>query len=959
MGRAYEVDPTLRPEGRVRAAVAPVGRRSSPTGSGGPRPGSSRRCSRRARSPATAQLGAELLRARRAVRLARPARRRGGRRDPRDEGADRGQAGGPAPRRAPAQARARAASATSSSRSSCSSSSTAAATGRCGDPGTLPALRALRAAATSPRRTPTRSPTPTGCCARSSTGSSSPTSGAPTPSPTTRTGRSGWPARSATAPADGDAGPRRRSSATSTQVQSRVRELHAKLFFRPLLETYATLPADAAGVVASRPRPGDGRRGGPRAARGARLPRRRGGAAARALDDARACPAAPARCGRCCRRSCRCCRTPPTPTRGLKSFRELVDVQGDTGRAARPPARPPAVRRSCSPACSAPAAWPASCSSASRRGSTGCATSTCATAPAPATSWPAWRWRGCTGRTPPRPCAGSSGSNCCARAARPGRRRRTVSGVGEELTALGEACLTGALSGTSCAAGPASGRSSRPTTCPCRWRSSGWASSAATSSTTSPTSTCCSSTRSPATPTTGDANKLALDDRRQRHAVAVGHHRRGHRVRGRRRPAPRGPQRPAVALARRPTSPTGTAGPSRGSDQALLKARLVAGDRDLGTRLVDAARELAYPEEFGERDAAADPPHEGPHRDGTHPASASTPERHLKLGPGGLSDVEWTVQLLQLRHGATTDRRPRHLDHAGARRAAGRDLIEHGDASLAPRRLPVPVRGPQPALPAAPPRRRRRAAATRNCSNCSRARWATRAAAGRSSRRTASATRATCVASASGCSTSRRAAGGEPSTAAHRAPATSERRGRARRGGPGRLRGPAGDPLAQRPYLVAVDDIGRAPDGRRVGHARRRTRLRPARGRRGAACSRCSPRRPAFGPLDGGAFTIDVAGTRLRIGDEVRLRGRDRRGHRRAAVALPGRRPDPLRGAPLRPARRDHVTRRRGTARAVTAAPPPGAGRGRAGRSRARRRGTRPGRTRRRRARAAPRGARR
>lgn len=27
------------------------------------------------------------------------------------------------------------------------------------------------------------------------------------------------------------------------------------------------------------------------------------------------------------------------------------------------------------------------------------------------------------------------------------------------------------------------------------------------------------------------------------------------------------------------------------------------------------------------------------------------PALHLKLGPGGLSDVEWTVQLLQLRHG--------------------------------------------------------------------------------------------------------------------------------------------------------------------------------------------------------------------------------------------------------------------------------------------------------------------
>jgi [glutamine synthetase] adenylyltransferase / [glutamine synthetase]-adenylyl-L-tyrosine phosphorylase len=29
------------------------------------------------------------------------------------------------------------------------------------------------------------------------------------------------------------------------------------------------------------------------------------------------------------------------------------------------------------------------------------------------------------------------------------------------------------------------------------------------------------------------------------------------------------------------------------------------------------------------------------------------PERHLKLGPGGLSDVEWTIQLLQQRHGTS------------------------------------------------------------------------------------------------------------------------------------------------------------------------------------------------------------------------------------------------------------------------------------------------------------------
>ena len=35
------------------------------------------------------------------------------------------------------------------------------------------------------------------------------------------------------------------------------------------------------------------------------------------------------------------------------------------------------------------------------------------------------------------------------------------------------------------------------------------------------------------------------------------------------------------------------------------------------------------------------------------------PATHTKLGRGGLADVEWTVQLLQLRYGATG--RPEHL----------------------------------------------------------------------------------------------------------------------------------------------------------------------------------------------------------------------------------------------------------------------------------------------------------
>ena len=57
------------------------------------------------------------------------------------------------------------------------------------------------------------------------------------------------------------------------------------------------------------------------------------------------------------------------------------------------------------------------------------------------------------------------------------------------------------------------------------------------------------------------------------------------------------------------------------------------------------------------------------------------PKRHVKLGPGGLSDVEWTVQLLQLQyaHEVPTMRTPRTME---ALRAAGAaDLLDENDAA--------------------------------------------------------------------------------------------------------------------------------------------------------------------------------------------------------------------------------------------------------------------------------------
>ncbi len=88
--------------------------------------------------------------------------------------------------------------------------------------------------------------------------------------------------------------------------------------------------------------------------------------------------------------------------------------------------------------------------------------------------------------------------------------------------------------------------------------------------------------------------------------------------------------------------------------QALLRARHVAGDRDLGAKLVAASQGFAYPRE--EPEAAVAPMRRMKARlEKERIPRRVEPERHLKLGPGGLSDVEWTVQLLQQLHGASQE----------------------------------------------------------------------------------------------------------------------------------------------------------------------------------------------------------------------------------------------------------------------------------------------------------------
>jgi glutamate-ammonia-ligase adenylyltransferase len=84
--------------------------------------------------------------------------------------------------------------------------------------------------------------------------------------------------------------------------------------------------------------------------------------------------------------------------------------------------------------------------------------------------------------------------------------------------------------------------------------------------------------------------------------------------------------------------------------QALLKARPVAGDEVLGRRLAMAASDFAYPEFLPvERVAEIRRMRVRMERERVKPADAR--RFHFKLGYGGLADVQFAVELAQMRHG--------------------------------------------------------------------------------------------------------------------------------------------------------------------------------------------------------------------------------------------------------------------------------------------------------------------
>jgi glutamate-ammonia-ligase adenylyltransferase len=86
--------------------------------------------------------------------------------------------------------------------------------------------------------------------------------------------------------------------------------------------------------------------------------------------------------------------------------------------------------------------------------------------------------------------------------------------------------------------------------------------------------------------------------------------------------------------------------------QALLRARVVAGDSALGERFLALAHAFVWDRPLAD-DEVADIRRMKARIERERIPPREDPQFHLKLGRGSLSDIEWTVQLTQWRHGVS------------------------------------------------------------------------------------------------------------------------------------------------------------------------------------------------------------------------------------------------------------------------------------------------------------------
>ncbi|TLF80911.1 bifunctional [glutamine synthetase] adenylyltransferase/[glutamine synthetase]-adenylyl-L-tyrosine phosphorylase [Nocardia cyriacigeorgica] len=84
--------------------------------------------------------------------------------------------------------------------------------------------------------------------------------------------------------------------------------------------------------------------------------------------------------------------------------------------------------------------------------------------------------------------------------------------------------------------------------------------------------------------------------------------------------------------------------------QALLRAHQVAGDQELGVRFLHLIDKVRYPAGGVSAESVREIRRIKARVDAERLPRGADPATHTKLGRGGLADIEWTVQLMQLRH---------------------------------------------------------------------------------------------------------------------------------------------------------------------------------------------------------------------------------------------------------------------------------------------------------------------
>ncbi|MFJ8750584.1 bifunctional [glutamine synthetase] adenylyltransferase/[glutamine synthetase]-adenylyl-L-tyrosine phosphorylase [Streptomyces sp. NPDC102441] len=114
--------------------------------------------------------------------------------------------------------------------------------------------------------------------------------------------------------------------------------------------------------------------------------------------------------------------------------------------------------------------------------------------------------------------------------------------------------------------------------------------------------------------------------------------------------------------------------------QALLRAAPVAGDEDLGRAFIDLVDPLRYPMEGLGDDAVREIRRLKARMESERMPRGADPTLHTKLGRGGLSDVEWTVQLMQMQHGWEEPRLRTPRTRAALAAACAAELIPAEEA---------------------------------------------------------------------------------------------------------------------------------------------------------------------------------------------------------------------------------------------------------------------------------------